>query len=98
VDDVLHHPAHPYTRALGAVPCPSPTPRRRAPSRRPVVGEVPSPRKPAARLAGSTPRCPIAVARAVPDRGRRLLLDLGPGPPPNRRAGLPNPRHPGPWR
>jgi peptide/nickel transport system ATP-binding protein len=72
VDDVLHHPAHPYTRALvSSVPEPDPAARTVEP---PVVGEVPSPRNPPAGCRFHT-RCPIAVRRCRTERP--VLLDLG---------------------
>ena len=76
VDDVLHHPAHPYTHAL-VRSVPEPDPRART-VEEPVVGEVPSPRNPPPGCRFHT-RCPIAVPRCRTEAP--VLLDLGPGRP-----------------
>jgi len=81
VDDVLHHPAHPYTRALvRSVPEPDPGART---GEAPVVGEVPSPRNPPPGCRFHT-RCPIAVPRCRTERP--VLVDLGPDRPDRRAA------------
>lgn len=82
VEDVLHRPAHPYTRALiDAVPEPEPGRRTAAP---PVSGEVPSARTPPPGCRFH-PRCPLAFDRCrterpallpVPETGRESACHI----------------------
>jgi peptide/nickel transport system ATP-binding protein len=80
VDQVLHHPRHPYSRALlDAVPRIAPPPGDTNEGRRPVLpGEVPD----ATRIPGGCrfhPRCPFAFEACGPDRPEPVLRPLDGG-------------------